>query len=60
MSTAVDHAPDQLDDFTRAEQAAEYIVQNTRLRPKIAVVLGSGLGRAQWFPQRTWYGTRAS
>lgn len=44
MSTAVDHASEQLDDFTRAEQAAEYIVRNCHLKPKIAVVLGSGLG----------------
>lgn len=39
MST--DRAPD---DFTRAEQAAQFILAGTKLRPKIAVVLGSGLG----------------
>jgi purine-nucleoside phosphorylase len=44
MSGAVEQAPDQLDDFARAEQAAEYILRNCRLKPKIAVVLGSGLG----------------
>jgi purine-nucleoside phosphorylase len=32
------------DEFSRAEQAAQFILAKTRLRPKIAVVLGSGLG----------------
>src|SRR5690242_6184491 len=32
------------DDFSRAEQAAQFVLARTRLRPKIAVVLGSGLG----------------
>lgn len=32
------------DDFTRAQQAAQFILSKTKLRPKIAVVLGSGLG----------------
>src|SRR5438874_12916576 len=32
------------DEFTRAEQAAQFILARTKLRPKIAVVLGSGLG----------------
>lgn len=32
------------DAFTRAEQAAQFILAKTTLRPKIAVVLGSGLG----------------
>lgn len=32
------------DEFTRAEQAAQFILAGTPLRPKIAVVLGSGLG----------------
>jgi purine-nucleoside phosphorylase len=31
-------------DFERAERAARLILAKTRLRPKIAVVLGSGLG----------------
>ncbi len=31
-------------DFARAERAAKYIVSKSRLRPKIAIVLGSGLG----------------
>lgn len=39
MST--DRAPDE---FTRPEQAAQFVLARTRLRPKIAVVLGSGLG----------------
>ena len=32
------------DEFARAEQAAQFILARTSLRPKIAVVLGSGLG----------------
>ncbi len=32
------------DEFARAEQAAQFILAKTKLRPKIAVVLGSGLG----------------
>ena len=31
-------------DFARAERAAKYILSKTKLRPKIALVLGSGLG----------------
>lgn len=31
-------------DFARAEQAAQFVLTRTKLRPKIAVVLGSGLG----------------
>ncbi|HKT71109.1 MAG TPA: purine-nucleoside phosphorylase [Terriglobales bacterium] len=31
-------------EFSRAEQAAQFVLARTRLRPKIAVVLGSGLG----------------
>src|ERR1700739_2850727 len=31
-------------DFTRSQRAAKYILSKSRLRPKIAVVLGSGLG----------------
>ena len=34
----------QLDEFTHAEQAAEFIFARTSLRPRIALVLGSGLG----------------
>ena len=32
------------DDFTRATEAAEFIRQRIKLQPKIALVLGSGLG----------------
>ena len=32
------------DEFTRAEQAAQFIRGRTDLRPRIALVLGSGLG----------------
>jgi len=35
---------DPLSDFTRSQRAAKYILSKSRLRPKIAVVLGSGLG----------------
>lgn len=31
-------------EFARAEQAAEYVLSKTALRPQIALVLGSGLG----------------
>ena len=31
-------------DFARAQRAAKYILSKSRFRPKIAVVLGSGLG----------------
>jgi purine-nucleoside phosphorylase len=33
-----------LDDFARAEQAAQLVLGRTPLRPRVAVVLGSGLG----------------
>ena len=32
------------DDFLRAEQAAQFILERASLRPRIGVVLGSGLG----------------
>jgi len=35
---------DPRDDFTRSQRAAKYILSQSRLRPKIAVVLGTGLG----------------
>jgi len=31
-------------EFNRAERAAKYILSKTKLRPRVAVVLGSGLG----------------
>jgi purine-nucleoside phosphorylase len=33
-----------VDEFARAEQAAQFILARTDLRPRIALVLGSGLG----------------
>ncbi len=33
-----------LDEFSRAEQAAQFILARTPLRPRVALVLGSGLG----------------
>ncbi len=41
MSLAPNPIPDE---FSRAEQAAQFILARARLRPRIAVVLGSGLG----------------
>jgi len=39
------HKPDGSDDeYERAEAAAQFIFAHTELRPKIALVLGSGLG----------------
>src|SRR5713226_6472987 len=32
------------DDFARAERAAKFILSKTKLRPRIGLVLGSGLG----------------
>lgn len=42
--TLDDMASPPSDDFLRAEQAAQFIVERTRLRPRIGLVLGSGLG----------------
>jgi len=36
--------PEPLSEFDRAEEAAHFIFAHTSLRPKIALVLGSGLG----------------
>lgn len=36
--------PSHSEEFARAEQAAKFIRSKTKLRPKIALVLGSGLG----------------
>ncbi len=36
--------PEAADDFSRASRAADFILAKTQLRPKIGVVLGSGLG----------------
>jgi purine-nucleoside phosphorylase len=37
-------APASSEEYDRAEAAAQYILSHTPLRPKIALVLGSGLG----------------
>lgn len=37
-------ASDAARQFTRAQRAARYVLSRTRLRPRVAVVLGSGLG----------------
>jgi len=42
--SAVRGRQDPRGDFTRSQRAAKYILSKSRLRPKIAVVLGSGLG----------------
>jgi purine-nucleoside phosphorylase len=34
----------EADEFARAERAAKFILSKTKLRPKVALVLGSGLG----------------
>ena len=49
MSAAVDRQEDQLDEYTRAKEAAEFVLGRLKTRaelgiPKLAVVLGSGLG----------------
>ncbi|MDT8069296.1 MAG: purine-nucleoside phosphorylase [Terriglobia bacterium] len=49
MSTAVERKEDQLDEYTRAKQAADFVLARLAERPalglpKVAVVLGSGLG----------------
>lgn len=33
-----------MDDFTRAESAAAFLLSQTKLRPRVGLVLGSGLG----------------
>ena len=32
------------DDYTQANSAAQFLLSKAKLRPKIAMVLGSGLG----------------
>lgn len=44
MTPARPSSPSRSSDFARAERAAKYILSKTKLRPKIALVLGSGLG----------------
>jgi purine-nucleoside phosphorylase len=43
MNTAVEVIK-QPDEFAKAEQAADYIRSKTKLQPRIALILGSGLG----------------
>jgi purine-nucleoside phosphorylase len=38
------NAQEQLDEFSRAEEATQFVLARTSLRPRIALVLGSGLG----------------
>jgi len=42
--TATRSKPVRYSEFSRADRAAKYILSKTKLRPKIALVLGSGLG----------------
>jgi len=42
--TATRSRPVRDSEFSRADRAAKYILSKTKLRPKIALVLGSGLG----------------
>lgn len=44
MSPARPKAAARDTEYARAEQAAKFILSKTKLRPKIALVLGSGLG----------------
>jgi purine-nucleoside phosphorylase len=44
MSAAARKSVSRGSEFSRAERAAKFVLSRTKLRPKIAVVLGSGLG----------------
>jgi purine-nucleoside phosphorylase len=44
MKSAAEPSRQPADDFTRAGEAADFLRSRTKLRPKIALVLGSGLG----------------
>jgi purine-nucleoside phosphorylase len=44
MSAARSKAAPKTDEYARAGRAAKFILSKTKLRPKIALVLGSGLG----------------
>lgn len=44
MTSARSKAPARNGEFARAERAAKFIFSKTKLRPTIALVLGSGLG----------------
>src|SRR5258705_10774803 len=44
LRTTRKHARRMTDQFTQADSAAQLILKRTPLRPKIGLVLGSGLG----------------
>ncbi|MGI9104397.1 MAG: purine-nucleoside phosphorylase [Terriglobales bacterium] len=44
MKPAAEPSRHLADDFARAEESANFIRSRTKLRPKVALVLGSGLG----------------
>jgi purine-nucleoside phosphorylase len=44
MSATITKSASRDSEFARADRAAKFILAKTRLRPKIALVLGSGLG----------------
>jgi purine-nucleoside phosphorylase len=44
MSTGKSKASARGDEFARAARAAKYVLSKTKLRPKIGLVLGTGLG----------------
>jgi purine-nucleoside phosphorylase len=44
MNAARSRSPARADEFARASRAAKFILSKTKLRPKVALVLGSGLG----------------
>jgi purine-nucleoside phosphorylase len=44
MSAARSKSAGGVDEFARASRAAKFILSKTKLRPKVALVLGSGLG----------------
>jgi purine-nucleoside phosphorylase len=44
MSAPTKRAAENQSEFARADRAAKFVLAKTKLRPKIALVLGSGLG----------------
>ena len=44
MKSAAKSTRARMGDFTRAEEAARFLRERTKLRPQVALVLGSGLG----------------
>ena len=44
MNARRSKSPASTDEFARASRAAKFILSKTKLRPKVALVLGSGLG----------------